>query len=195
MCQKLFCLFWNTFFNYQDYIVNNSQTIDCLPTMFLRVRSVTILEDPGTVSPVQRKGGTKVLKYGWESPWVPTLTKLFPKIQADTVSWLGTKNALYYCAQSAYSFYWILSVSSYTYLKTFVPPFLPTRLTAPGSPRMFRDSNQQFSRYQASAFTLAWKIVLSFSLSFFVMKAHVNNSYIRKIHKQRNINYEKYVRG
>ena len=26
------------------------------------------------------------------------------------------------------------------------------------------------------------------------MKAHVNNSYIRKIHKQRNINCEKYVR-
>ena len=25
------------------------------------------------------------------------------------------------------------------------------------------------------------------------MKAHVNNSYIRKIHKQRNINCEKYV--
>ena len=25
------------------------------------------------------------------------------------------------------------------------------------------------------------------------MKAHVNNSYIRKIHKQHNINYEKYV--
>ena len=91
MCQKLFCLFWKTFFNYRDYIVNNSQTIDCLPTMFLRVRSVTILEDPGTVSPVRRKGGTKVLKYGWKSPWVTTLTKLFPKIQADTGSWLGTK--------------------------------------------------------------------------------------------------------
>ena len=147
MRQKLFCLFRNTFFNYREYIVNNSQTIDCLPTMFSRVRSVTILEDPGTVSPVWRKGGTKVLKYGWKIPWVPTLTKLFPKIQADTGSWLGAKNALYYCAQSANSFYWILSVSSYTYLKTFVPPFLPTRLTAPGSPRMFRDSNQQFSRY------------------------------------------------
>ena len=35
MRKKLFCLFWNTFFNYRDYIVNNSQTIDCLPTMFL----------------------------------------------------------------------------------------------------------------------------------------------------------------
>ena len=56
MRQKLFCLFWNIFFNYPDHIVNNSQTIDCLPTMFLRVRSVTILEDPGAVSPVRRKG-------------------------------------------------------------------------------------------------------------------------------------------
>ena len=51
------------------------------------------------------------------------------------------------CAQSANSFSWVLLVSSYKYLKTFVPPFLPTRLTAPGSPRMFRDSNEQFNRY------------------------------------------------
>ena len=28
----------------------------------------------------------------------------------------------------------------------------------------------------------------------FFMKAHVNNSYIRKFHNQRNINSEKYVR-
>ena len=38
------------------------------------------------------------------------------------------------------------------------------------------------------------KIVLSFTFSFLVMKVHVNNSYIRKIHKQRNINSQKYVR-
>ena len=98
------------------------------------------------------------------------LTELFPKIQADAVSWLGTKNALYYCAKSINSFFWVLFVSSYTtaicpvlspslclqgklffyfpnhkrknyrlfcpYLKTVVPPFHPTRLTASGSPRM-----------------------------------------------------------
>ena len=58
-----------------------------------------ILGDPGAVSRVRRKGGTKVFKYGWKSPWVPTLIKLFPKIQADAGSWLGTKNFLYYCAQ------------------------------------------------------------------------------------------------
>ena len=46
------------------------------------------------------KGATKVFKYGQKSPWVPTLTELFPKTQADAGSWLGTKNALNYCAQS-----------------------------------------------------------------------------------------------
>ena len=73
-----------------------------------------ILGDPRAVSQVGRKGGTKVFKYGRKSPWVPTLTELFPNIQADAGSWLGTKNALYYCAQSANSFSWVLSVSSYT---------------------------------------------------------------------------------
>ena len=52
-----------------------------------------ILGDPGAVSRVGRKGGTKVFSYGQKSPWVPTLTELCPKIQADAGSWLGTKNA------------------------------------------------------------------------------------------------------
>ena len=30
--------------------------------------------------------------YGQKSPWVPTLTELFPKIQADAGFWLGPKN-------------------------------------------------------------------------------------------------------
>ena len=72
-----------------------------------------ILVDPGAVSRVGRKGATKVFKYGRKSPWVPTLTELFPKLQADAGSWLGTKNALYYCAQSANSFSCVLFVSSY----------------------------------------------------------------------------------
>ena len=42
-----------------------------------------ILRDPGAVSRVGRKGGTKVFKYGQKSPWVKTITELFPKIQAD----------------------------------------------------------------------------------------------------------------
>ena len=45
-----------------------------------------ILGDPGVVSWVGRKGGTKVFKYGQKRPWVPTLTELFPKIQADAGS-------------------------------------------------------------------------------------------------------------
>ena len=47
---------------------------------------LAILGDPGEVSRVGRKGGTNVFKYGRKSPWVPTLTELFPKIQADTGS-------------------------------------------------------------------------------------------------------------
>ena len=34
-----------------------------------------------------------------KSPWVPTLTGSFPNGQENAGSWLGTKNALYYCAQ------------------------------------------------------------------------------------------------
>ena len=45
-----------------------------------------ILGDPGAVSQVGRKGATKVFKYGRKSPWVPTLTELFPKVQADAGS-------------------------------------------------------------------------------------------------------------
>ena len=77
------------------------------------IKANSILGDPGGVSRDGRKGGTKGFKYGRKSPWVPTLTRPFPKIQADASSWLGTKNALYYCAQSANSISWVLFVSSY----------------------------------------------------------------------------------
>ena len=100
----------------------------------LEIRSVfklycfsLILGDPGAVSRVGRKGEKKVWKYGQKSPWAPTLTELFPKIQADAASWLGTKNALYYCAQSANSFSWVLFVSSYT--TAIVSPHLPGSFT------------------------------------------------------------------
>ena len=86
-------------------------------------RIATILGDLGAVSRVGRKGRTKVFKYGRKSPSVPTLTELFPKTQVDSGSWLGTKNALYYCAQSANSFSRILFVSSYT--TAIVSPPLP----------------------------------------------------------------------
>ena len=73
-----------------------------------------ILGDPGAVSRAVRKGATKVFKNRRKSPWVPTLTGPFPNGQANTGSWLGTKNALYYCAQSGNSISWVLFVSSYT---------------------------------------------------------------------------------
>ena len=86
-----------------------------------------ILGDPGAVSRVGRKGATKVFKYGRKSPRVPTLTELFPKIQADAGSWLGTKSALYFSAQSANSSPWVLFMSSYT--TVIVLPYLPGSFT------------------------------------------------------------------
>ena len=64
-----------------------------------------ILGDPGAVSRAGRKGATKVFKHRRKSPWVPTLTGPFPNGQVNAGSLLGTKNALYYCAQSANSFF------------------------------------------------------------------------------------------
>ena len=49
-----------------------------------------------------------------KSPWVLTLTGPFPNGQVNAGYWLGTKNALYYCAQSVNSISWVLFVSSYT---------------------------------------------------------------------------------
>ena len=74
----------------------------------------TILGDPGAVSRAERKGVTKVFKNRRKSHWVPTLTGPFPNGQVNAGSWLGTKNALYYCAQSANSISWVLFVNSYT---------------------------------------------------------------------------------
>ena len=73
-----------------------------------------ILGDPGAVSRAGRKGATKVFKHRRKSPWVPTLTGPFPNGEANAGSWLGSKNALYYCAQSANSISWVLFVNSYT---------------------------------------------------------------------------------
>ena len=72
-----------------------------------------ILGDPGAVSRAGGKGATKVFKHRRKSPWIPTLTGPFPNGQVNAGSWLGTKNALYYCAQSRNSISWVLFVSSY----------------------------------------------------------------------------------
>ena len=108
-----------------------------------------ILGDPGAVSPVGKKGGTKVFKKGRKSPWVPTLTELFPKIRADAGSWLSTKNALYYCAQSANSFSWVLFVSLYT--TAIVSPHLPgsfTKLVRTRETFVFYFPNQKQRNYR-----------------------------------------------
>ena len=112
-------------------------------------QSVCSLNKLTTSILVGRKGGTKVFKYGRKSPWVPTLTELFPKIQADAGSWLGTKNALYYCAQSANSFSWVLFVSSYT--TAIVSPHLPgsfTKLVRARETFIFYFPNQKRRNYR-----------------------------------------------
>ena len=73
-----------------------------------------ILGDLGAVSRVVRKGARKVFKYRRKSPWVPTFTGPFQNGRANVGSWLGTKNALHYCAQSANSISWVLFESLYT---------------------------------------------------------------------------------
>ena len=59
-----------------------------------------VLGDPGAVSRSGENAGRKFSLQA-KGPRVPTLTEPFPKIQADAGSRLGTKNALYYFAQSA----------------------------------------------------------------------------------------------
>ena len=44
--------------------MKKSHAIDCLPMMFLRVRSVTILGDPGAVSPAGERAGRKFSSTG-----------------------------------------------------------------------------------------------------------------------------------
>ena len=89
----------------------------------------------------------KFFKYGRKSPRVPTLTELFPKIQADAGSWLGTKSALYYSAQSANSSPWVLFMSSYT--TVIVLPHLPgsfTKLVRERETFIFYFPNQKLGR-------------------------------------------------
>ena len=103
------------------------------------------------VSRARRKGATKVFKHGRKSPLVPTLTGPFPKGEANAASWLGTKNGLYHCAQSANSFSWVLFVSSYT--KAVISRQLP-RVRSPSFPnqkrRNYRMSRKTFGMLSAA---------------------------------------------
>ena len=85
-----------------------------------------ILGDPGAASRAGRKGARKVFKPRWKSPWVPTLTGSFPNSQANAGSWLGTKNALYYCAQSGNSFSWVLFVTWWPFSRHSCPVCSPS---------------------------------------------------------------------
>ena len=62
---------------------------------------VTILGNPGAVRRVGSKGATKVISStGEKAPGYRLSPDHSPNGQANASSWLGTKNALYYCAQS-----------------------------------------------------------------------------------------------
>ena len=94
--------------------------------------------------------------YGQKSPWVTTLTKLFSKIQANAGSWLGTKNALYYCAQSAKSL--LSSFREFVHhayclatLARFVHQAFLTRQ------RSYRWVEKHFGCYQQEQFNLHWE--------------------------------------
>ena len=137
-------------------IVDTLQKVDDIhPAMFFwRILAfllsvLVILGDPGAVSRAGRKVATKVLKHRRKSPWVPILTGPFPNGQANAGSWLGTKNALYYCAQSANSFSWVLFVSSYT--TAIVSPHLPgsfTKLVRTRETFIFYFPNQKQRNYR-----------------------------------------------
>ena len=69
-----------------DFKIKSKERIGFVVVVFklsLKVLVAIILGDPGAASRVGTKGETKVFMYGQKSPWVPTLTELFPKIQAD----------------------------------------------------------------------------------------------------------------
>ena len=56
----------------------------------------------------------KFSSMGGKAPGYRLSPDHFQKVWANAGPWLGTKIALYYCAQSANSFSWVLFVSSYT---------------------------------------------------------------------------------
>ena len=96
-----------------------------------------------------RRGATKVFKHRRKSPWVP-----FPNGQANAGSWLGTKNALYYCAQSANSISWVLFVSSYK--TAIISPHLPSSFTKLSYPetKELPMIDKRFGCYQQKQFNL-----------------------------------------
>ena len=106
--------------------------MDRLPGLSLAINMgrppYPILGDPGAAHRAGRKGARKVFKPRWKTPWVPTLelTGSFPNSQANAGSWLATKHALYYCAQSANSFSWDLFVTRRPFSRHSCPVCSPS---------------------------------------------------------------------
>ena len=124
---------------------------------------ISILGDPGAVSRAGLKGTKKVFKHGRKSSWVPTLTGPFPNGQENAGSWLGTKNALYYCAQSANSFSWVLFVSLYS---TAIVSRHSCPVRSPSFPnkkrRNYRWVEKRFGCYQQEQFNSHWETEFCF---------------------------------
>ena len=72
------------------FVISWENNRDCLWTILLSLKTME----------VQIKGSL------WNKRF--RTVQVYWKIQADAGSWLRTKNALYYCAQSANSFSWVL---------------------------------------------------------------------------------------
>ena len=124
----------------------NVEILTVPATSFLHVY---ILGDPGAVSRVGRKGGTKVFITGERAPGYRLSPNYFQKFKRMPVSDWAQKNALYYCAQSANSFSWVLFVSSYT--TAVVSPQLPglfTKLVRARETFVFYFPNQKRRNYR-----------------------------------------------
>ena len=100
------CVFYRRIFNpeMQNFSLQNHHIMNASAPAILHPRRPGSCGDPGAVSRARSKSATNVFKHRRKSPWVPTFTGPFPNGQANAGSLLGTKSALYYCAQLANSF-------------------------------------------------------------------------------------------
>ena len=123
----------------------------------------------------------KVFKHRRKSPCLPTLTGPFPSGQANAGSWLGTKNALYYCAQSANSFSWVLFVSSYTTAIDSITACLahaPKKCTQSGNFQFDIKSPSDFKTLSARKLkTLFQKYKLELTTGIYACICHVLSEY------------------
>ena len=112
----------------------------------------------------------KVFKHRWKSPWVPTLTRPFPNGLANASSWSGTKNSLYYFAQSTNNISWVLFVCSYT-TAIFSPYLSGSFIKIVRARETFYSPNQKWRNYQSVGKTF-WML----SAGAFLTNLHLENS-------------------